>query len=350
MPTLYVREQGARLGKLEERLIVTRGSDKLLDLPAIKVDRVVVMGKGVQVSTAVLHFLAEKGVPIIFTNRSGTNFKAVVNRGPSGNGALRLAQARLMDNPGRAIEIVRAVVFGKLANQSALLRETMQARGAQAQISQVAQAAQTIDRMRAEAAKTSKIEQLRGYEGAGAAAYWRAWNSLFGHTWGFGGRAYNPPPDPINALLSFGYTLLLNETLAAVQQVGLDPYLGFFHTLEPGRPSMALDILEEFRPLLIDSLVLHLMETRSITKEQFIRPSTRPGAVYLNDEGRAVFLRTYENKLHQRILYPFTSTMATMKSAQTWRRAIFLQVQQFARAVMEEKQPYQPLIWPRLAE
>src|SRR4051812_39236142 len=107
MATLYVREQGASLRKEQERLVVARGEERLLEVPVIKVDRVVVMGRGVQVSTAALVFLAQQGIPLIYTNQSGTLYRATVSAGPSNNGALRLAQARLIDDPARALALVR---------------------------------------------------------------------------------------------------------------------------------------------------------------------------------------------------------------------------------------------------
>jgi CRISPR-associated protein Cas1 len=335
MATLYLKEQGARLRKEQERLIVTRGEEQLIDVPVIKVDRVMVMGKGIQVSTAALLFLAQRGIPVIFTNQSGTIYKATVSAGLSNNGALRLAQARLIDDPARSLPLVQTIVAGKLVNQRTLLQMHPRTWGAAG-----ARAIATIDRAQQDVWKSVNSDQARGYEGAGAAAYWNAWSGALQQSWGFTGREFYPPRDPINAVLSFGYTLLLNDVLAAVHAVGLDPFLGFFHTVEFGRPSLALDMEEEFRPVVVDALVLALLEARKISRTNFMEPTGRPGAIYLNDQGRLRFLEAYEERLQQRVRYPFTNT------SETTRRCILLQVQQFARTIQGEQQRYQPLPWP----
>jgi len=141
--------------------------------------------------------------------------------------------------------------------------------------------------------RASTIDMVRGYEGAAAAAYFGAWRTALTQPWQFNGRNVHPPREPVNALLSFGYTLALNEVLAAVQTVGLDPYLGSFHVTERGRPSLALDLLEEFRPLLTDRLVFELLRSGALTPAQFERPPQQPDAVYLNAEGRALFVERY---------------------------------------------------------
>jgi CRISPR-associated protein Cas1 len=333
--TLYIKEQGTRLHKRQERLVVTQGENQVMDVPVIKVSRVVVMGRGVQVSTAALIFLAQRGVPVIYTNRSGM-YRASVTAGPSNNGALRLAQARVIDDPARALPLVKAVVRGKLHNQAVLLQTLARLWGDAGQ-----RAVAVIERLRREVDRGETADQVRGFEGAGAAAYWHAWSSQLKASWAFDGRKYYPPPDPINALLSFGYTLLLHEALAAVQAVGLDPFLGFFHTVEYGRPSLALDVIEEFRPMLIDVLVLMALEQRLVTRGDFMQPPERPGAVYLDEAGRTRFLLAYEERIEQRVLYPFTNTQ------ETWRRCVFLQVQQYARTIAGEQAEYHPMPWPQ---
>lgn len=168
---------------------------------------------------------------------------------------------------------------------------------------------------------------------AGAAAYWGAWRLALPPAWRFEGRAYFPPPDPVNALLSFGYTLALNDVLAAVQLVGLDPYFGTFHVIEAGRPSLALDLLEEFRPVLVDRLVLELVNTKAITPAQFEQPAERPGAVYLDAGGRALFIDRYEALLQTRV--PVAGDEQT-----TLRRVLRLQAHTVARVMRGEQAEY----------
>jgi CRISPR-associated protein Cas1 len=174
---------------------------------------------------------------------------------------------------------------------------------------------------------------LRGYEGTAAAAYFGAWRVALPPSWGFDGRKFYPPPDPVNALLSFGYTLALNDMLTAVQITGLDPYLGTFHVVEAGRPSLALDLLEEFRPLVVDRLVLELVRRNAITRERFARPAERPEALYLDQAGRALFVDRYEALLESKTSLPSGEQT-------TLRRMMLLQAQALARVVRGEQEQY----------
>jgi CRISPR-associated protein, Cas1 family len=151
--------------------------------------------------------------------------------------------------------------------------------------------------------------------------------------WGFGGRAFYPPPDPINAMLSFGYTLALHDVITAVQISGLDTYLGVFHVIEPGRPSLALDLLEEFRPLIVNRLVIDLVRTNAIGREHFHRPQERAGAVYLNDVGRTLLVQRYESMLQTKVRLPGGEQTLL-------HRVILLQAQAIARIVRGEQEQY----------
>ncbi len=337
MATLYVQEQGSRLGVRQERLIVKRGEELLLDVPVIKVDRVVIMGRGVQVSTAALVFLAQRGIPLVFTSRMGRGYPVSVQGWTLRNGERLLAQVDLVRNPARALPVVQAIVQGKLANQTALLRAWGPIWGVAA-----GPALGVMERAYQATATARDADQARGYEGAGAAAYWGVWRTVFAAGWGFDGRKYRPAPDPLNALLSFGYTILLNEVLAAVQISGMDLSLGFFHVVEAGRPSLALDLEEEFRALLVDDLVLRLLQERLITTADFQPAPEQPGAIHLTDAARVRFIQAYEARLDTKVPYPYLPQPAT----ETWHRCVLLQVQQMARVIEGRQAGYQALPWP----
>jgi CRISP-associated protein Cas1 len=157
--------------------------------------------------------------------------------------------------------------------------------------------------------------------------------------WGFSKRAYYPPPDPINALLSFGYTLLLNEVLGVVQGKGLDPYLGFFHTVQHGRPSLALDLEEEFRAVVVDAAVLELLDAQAVAPADFTQPADKPGAIYAGEGVRRRFVEAYETRMNQRVVYGPTQTQETL------RRCVALQVDQLARVLLGEQPAYPPFVW-----
>jgi len=325
MTTLYVQEQGATVRKKDQQILVIKDGQTLREIPLQTVDQIVLMGRGVQISTALLIDLVGRGVPVLVTNQRGSRVYGVWDNGPSRFAELRTQQMHTMNDPSRVPAIGRAIVTAKLANQRAMLAAT--------RWNAAATAITQIDRHMASIATATTIDMVRGYEGAAAAAYFGAWRASLPPAWGFTVRAYHPPPDPVNAMLSFGYTLALNDLLAAVHQVGLDPYLGAFHVAEAGRPSLALDLLEEFRPLLIDRLVLGLISTSTMTRAQFERPAQRPEAVYLNQDGRALFVSRYEALLAGMV--PLASGERT-----TARRVLLLQAQALARVIRGEQEAY----------
>lgn len=325
MPTLYIQEQGATVGKRAEQVIITKDGKTLQELPLNKIDQVVLMGRGVQMSTALLVELIGRGIPVMLTNQRGSRHYATLTAGPSRFGALRLAQMQRVADAAWTLSLARALVRAKLTNQRTLLATTGWP-AALAAVAQISAAAAAVD-------SGADIDAVRGYEGAGAAAYFGAWRTTFQRSWGFQGRAFYPPPDPVNALLSFGYTLLLHDVLTAVQFTGLDPYLGTFHVIEAGRPSLALDLMEEFRPLVVDRLVLELLGAGTLRREQFERPAQRPDAVYLDAAGRKMLVDRYEALMQAPTRLP-TGEQTPM------RRAVLLQAQAIARVVRGEQATY----------
>jgi CRISPR-associated protein Cas1 len=296
----------------------------LQTVPLNKLEQVVLMGRGVQMSTALLVDLLLRGVPVLLTNQRGSRHYATLSAGPSRFAVLRTQQLALVQDPARSLELARSIVQAKLTNQRTVLAATGWA-AAPAAITQ-------IDNALAQVAQVASVDVLRGYEGTGAAAYFGVWRTSLDQAWGFQGRAYYPPPDPVNALLSFGYTLALNEVQTAVQITGLDPYLGTFHVIEDGRPSLALDLLEEFRPV-IDRLVLDLLTRQAVTRSHFERPARQPAAVYLNEAGRALFIDAYEALMQQRVRLP-TNEHTTL------RRVVLLQTQAAVRVIRGDQERY----------
>lgn len=325
MATLYVQEQGTNVRKRDEQVIITKDGKTLQAIPLNKIDQIVLMGRGVQMSTALLVELIGRGIPVMLTNQKGSRHYATLAAGPSRFGALRLTQMQRVTEPVWTLALAGAIVRAKLANQRARLLTTGWPAAATAalQISAAAASAETA----------STLDAVRGYEGAGAAAYFGAWRAALQPDWGFQGRAFYPPPDPVNALLSFGYTLLLHDVLAAVQFTGLDPYLGTFHVIEAGRPSLALDLMEEFRPLVVDHLVLELLQTGHVRRTQFERPPQRPDAVYLDAGGRELVVDRYETVMQ-------TPTRLPNGEQTPMRRAMLLQAQAVARVVRGEQAQY----------
>ncbi|MBU6336077.1 MAG: CRISPR-associated endonuclease Cas1 [Chloroflexi bacterium] len=325
MPTLYIQEQGAQIRKRDEQLVVMRDGQVVQHIPLRTIERVVVMGRGVQITTALLIDLIGRDVPVIFTNQRGSRHYATVHAAASRDGALRLQQLALVSDADHTLTTARDVLAAKLHNQQVVLRRQSWPAAGDA-CAQIARAAAGL-------AEATTLDQVRGYEGAAAAAYFQAWRASLPPAWGFAGRAFHPPPDPLNAALSFGYTLLQHDMSTAIQVSGLDLYLGTFHVPQPGRPSLALDLMEAFRPALVDQLILSLVRDGALRPTMHVRPADRPHAVLLDDAGRAMLIDRYEALMRQ------TTRLASGEQT-NWRRVLTLQAWAFARMVRGDDARY----------
>lgn len=330
MSRVIVDTQGARLSKSGERLVVEIEGQAVQTFPLATLQQVILVGRGVSASTPLLYDLMQRGVDVVYQSQSGAfGFRPV---GPlSKHSALRMQQALVTADPARALPLARAVVIGKLRNQAVILRrydETLGERGQRAIQTLVAQ----VESARAAAA----VDELMGYEGSGAAAYFAAWGSLFDHqTWGFEGRAFHPPPDPVNAMLSLGYTLLLNDIVGAVYRIGLDPALGVLHAIDFGRPSLALDLEEEFRPVIVDTLVLTILRQRLLEPTDFQRSA---GRVTMSDDARRFFIARYQDRVTVKVRHP------AWQQNLTYAQCIERQVQHMARCLLGRDAAYTPLL------
>lgn len=321
MPTLYVVEPGARIEKEYHRLLVTKEDEVLLRVPLRRVSQVVLVGP-VGVTTPALRALLRAEVPLLLVRRTG----ALVGRlvpAASRNLPLRQAQYRRNDDASFCLEMTRAIVRGKLRNQRVLaLRILRRHRGERSPL-QALRAAEKA------AAQAKDIETLRGLEGAGGRAYFAIYRQAFDPTWGFERRTRRPPRDPINALLSLGYTMLGHALMTALEAAGLDPYLGFFHAEKYGRPALALDLVEEFRTPFVDSLVMTLVNKRMLDLSDF----QERGGVYLRDRGLRLFLREFGDRLESEVTTP------DVERPLSYRKHMEVQARRVARAILGEE-PY----------
>lgn len=331
MPPVYVREQGAVVRRRGERLVVTRNKEELLDLPLIHVDQVAMFGN-VQLTTQAAAMLLQAEIDVVFFSRYGKFRGRLVHTG-SKFARLRHAQLRQMSDEAVTLAIARQVVVGKLHNQAALLQARL---GQGSGVLAVQRASSSIQAMLEQARKARNIDSLRGFEGKAGADYWAAFRVLLAVDLGFKGRQYYPPPDPVNSLLSFGYSLLLKDVTAAVQLVGLDPYLGFFHTIDYGRPSLSLDMMEEFRPVLVDPAVLDMVNTGQVTAADFEKTGQTQQPVRLSEATTDKLIRQYEQRLQAQVFH------ADGGGQTSHRRVIELQVRRLARLVLGEAKGYQP--------
>lgn len=338
MGTVYITQDDAFIGKTDERLQVRSQKKTLLDVPMIKVDGVVVLGRAT-ISPAALIELLERKIPLSFLTGTG-RFLGRLEPPLTKNIFVRSAQWKAAENSPQAVHVVRSFIRGKLKNYRNTLMRAQRETGDpnSNSIPKLAEGIQRLEQVIAPINTTENIDSLRGLEGAGSAAYFGCFQHLIRvEEFSFTTRQKRPPTDPVNALLSFGYSLLRHDVESALNIVGFDPYLGYLHTQRYGRPSLALDLMEEFRPLVVDAMVLAAINRRSLKLSDF---TTEPlsQAVSLSEEGRRTFLRSYEQKKQSQFKHP------VMGKQCTYQEAFEIQARLLAKYLMGETEQYPPLV------
>lgn len=353
MATLYLTEPRSLVKKDGDTLLVhmpeneRKGTSKRqVRVPLIKVTQVVVFGDVTLTSPALAALLAQ-GVDICFCSHYG-RFQGRLAPPLGKNSLVRLEQHRAHNDPRRTLALARSFVAGKLANMRAMLLRANRKREDPA----LAQAAESlkdilaqVDALAPEQASAPPDPSrpqagtaqgtLLGLEGAGSAFYFGAFGRLLKDDWGFERRQRRPPRDPINALLSFGYALLTNQVASAVSVVGLDPYVGFLHSSQFGKPALALDVVEAFRPIIVDSVVLTLLNNGMLARQDFAEEF---GAWQLTDQGRRTFLSKFEERLDTEVQHPVFGYKTT------YRRSLELEVRLVAKWLTGEIPRYKPFV------
>ena len=348
MTSVYIRVQGAVVSRKGERLVVKKDGDVIEEFPMNQVDQVVVMGN-VQLSTQVLATLVQKEIDVVFMSSYG-KYRFRPEGDASKNVALRQLQLQVISDGRMNLAVAQAIVDGKIHNQRVILQRQAnrfssgdgQNRGATVwprDRSLFDRSLAGMNRMQQEAQKSDNLDSLRGYEGKAAAFYFEAIRSLLDRSWGFERRDYYPPPDPFNALLSFAYSLVLKDVRAAVQLTGLDPYLGFFHEASRGRPSLALDLMEEWRPLLADALVLEIVNRGALLPEDFVRTGRPRRPVELGEAGVQRVLEAYGSRLSTQLHHP----LAGPGGQTTLQQALVLQARRMARVIAGKEAAYETM-------
>jgi CRISP-associated protein Cas1 len=363
MATLYLTEDRALVRRDSEDCLLVqiperRGKNGVAPSPArqeriplVKIDDVVVMGE-VTMTASALHLLLDRNIEINFLSYYG-KFKGRLSPPFSKNALLRMAQHRAHMEMSNRCELARQFVVGKLSNQRQRLQRFNRSQ-ADAEVSQaIERIAGLLDQLIAlplNVVETGKplvsgdkriegtpLEVILGMEGAGSATYFSCFGKLISNPeqWPFVGRIKRPPTDPVNSLLSFGYSMLTNQVASAVQVVGLDHYVGYLHSSVYGRPALALDIMEEFRPVIVDSMVLTLLNHRMLTPDDFV---VELGAFRLKDERRKVFFTQFEERLNEEVTHPIFGYKVK------YRRCLELQVRLMAKFLTGEIDVYPPFL------
>lgn len=313
MSVLYVTDQGSYLKKKGNQLVITKEGKILQRVHAFKLEQVVLMGN-ISLSPGAIAFLLREGIDTVFMSIYG-KYRGRLISSLGKNIELRQLQFQKMSDEKIRLALAELFVLGKLNNCRVLLRRYN--RGLNS--TEITTALHRIRTTARHISRADSISALMGFEGHGAALHFGVYGKLIKvDDITFNGRNRRPPKDPVNVLLSLGYTLLANLIHTQVNITGLDPYMGCFHSVEYGRPSLVLDLMEEFRPVLVDSLVLQVINKRIIRSTDFYRPEEREPAAFdfaetephnpelpiiLTHTGLKKFITQFEARINQRVLY-----------------------------------------------
>ncbi|BAZ80996.1 type I-D CRISPR-associated endonuclease Cas1d [Sphaerospermopsis kisseleviana CS-549] len=322
MTTLYVIQPDAILSKDYEAFVVTLkqedGTWKKHKVAAQTVNEIVLMGNP-QVTGDAFTYALELGMPIHYLSCFGKYLGSALPKS-SRNGQLRLAQYQVYSDPVKRLELVKTIVTAKIHNQYHVLYRHNEKDNPLKERKSLVKNQQTLD-------------QVRGVEGLAAREYFACWQNMVGKQWTFNGRNRRPPTDPVNSLLSFAYALLQSQVMAAVNVAGLDPYIGYLHEVHHGQPAMVFDLMEEFRALIADNLVLSILNKQEIKPNDF---NESLGAYRLKDNAKKTFLQAFDKKMNDEFKHPVFDYRCT------YRRGIELQARLLSRH-LQEGVPYKPL-------
>lgn len=299
--TLYVTTPDSYISKDGLNVVVSVQQKEVFRIPIINIEGIVTFGY-MGASPGLMKLCADNGVSLTFLSPQG-KFIARVQGPTHGNVLLRTEQYRLADNEDFALHISKLFIGGKIQNYRNILRRYERDYGSN---DDVFTAIQTLEIRKRDLQRVENLSQLRGIEGDAASVYFDVFPHLILNQksdFPFKGRNRRPPKDAVNAMLSFVYTLIANDVAAALETVGLDPYVGFLHTLRPGRTSLALDLMEELRAYLGDRLVLSLINRRQVNAKDFLFQGDE--SVIMTDSCRKILLSAWQTRKKEMIIHPY---------------------------------------------
>lgn len=299
--TLYVTTPESYLFKDGLNVVVSVNQNEKFRIPIHNIEQIVTFGY-VGASPGLMKLCADSGVALTFLTPQGRYISR--SQGPvKGNVLLRKAQYSYSDDPSYALHLCKLFIGGKVQNYRNILRRFIRDNGNDASVEK---AAEELLRCKQRVLLADNIDSIRGIEGEAANSYFGVFSRLIlsqNEDFRFEGRNRRPPKDAVNAMLSFVYTLVCNDVASALETVGLDPYVGFMHTLRPGRASLALDVMEELRAYLGDRLVLSLINRKQITIRDFLLQGS--DGIVMTDSGRKVILSAWQNRKKEQITHPY---------------------------------------------
>jgi CRISPR-associated protein Cas1 len=301
---LYITTPEAHLGKEGENVLVLMGEETRFRIPIHNLEGIVCFGY-TGASPALMHLCAERKVALSFLAENG-KFLARVTGPVNGNVLLRRRQYRLTDDPEGVVQLAKSFILGKIFNCKCVLQRFLRDHEGSEGTAAIQESVSNLQLQLQKATSCRGLEFLRGVEGEAARMYYGVFDYLITEAktdFRFSGRSRRPPRDPVNAILSFLYTLLAHDCTAALETVGLDPQVGFLHRERPGRPSLALDLMEELRPYLVDRLTLSLINNRQLDIKAFTFKES--GGVLMNDELRKNIISVWQKRKQEEVVHPF---------------------------------------------
>ena len=299
--TLYVTTPESYMSKDGMNVVISVKQQEVFRIPIINIESIVTFGY-MGASPGLMKLCIDNGVSLTFLSPNG-RFVSRVQGQTHGNVLLRMAQYYLADETEKSLHVAQLIVAGKIQNYRNVLRRYIRDYGEDNEVENISKA---LDNSKRDALRSRDKKELMGIEGLAANHYFSVFHKLIlqqQDDFPFNGRNRRPPKDAVNAMLSLSYTLLANDTTAALETVGLDPYVGIFHAIRPGRTSLALDIMEEMRAYIGDRFVLSLINRRQITASDFIYQGEK--GVVLTEKGRKTFLTAWQNRKKETIQHPY---------------------------------------------
>ena len=336
--TLFVTTQGAYLSKEGETVLVRVERETRLRVPIHTIGGIVCFGN-IMCSPYLMGFCAERGVAVSFLTERG-RFLARVQGPVSGNVLLRREQYRRADDMTISAQMARSMLIGKLGNCRTVLQRALRDHSAKLNSEEVKEASKRLGYSLGQLQSDLPLNGLRGIEGDAAHTYFSAFDHLIvsqKDDFMFRERNRRPPLDHVNCLLSFLYTLVLHDVRSALESVGLDPAVGFLHRDRPGRPGLALDMMEEFRPFLADRLALSLINLNQVRAKGFTQMES--GAVLMDDDTRKTVLVAYQKRKQDNIFHPFLGEKITIGLL------FHMQALLLARCIRGDLDGYPTFIW-----
>jgi len=336
--TLYVTQPDAYLSLDGDNVVLLKEKDMLGRLPLHNLESIISFGY-TGASPALMGYCARRNISISFLTQSGRFLARVIGQS-RGNVVLRKTQYRISENETESVKIARNFIVGKIYNNKWVLERITREHPLRVDVGQFKSISRLFSSILQEVRNCDSLESLRGWEGQAALNYNKVFDQMIlqqKDSFIFHGRSRRPPRDNVNAMLSFAYTLLANDTASALESVGLDAYVGFLHQDRPGRASLALDLIEELRGIFADRFVLTLINRKEVAAGDFYRKEN--GAVLMTEDVRKLFLKAWQEKKQEKITHPYLGEKIS------WGLVPYAQSLLLARFLRGDLDEYPPFLW-----